>query len=310
MICRICLKKYDHSSCKPYQLSCPHTYCLDCVLKIENCPDCGLIVVEKNQNIALLEFIPEFENNSSKTETNEHNQAKTCQICMEKFDHSKYMPYNLCCPHTFCLNCVNKIEKCPVCCKVVTSKYPNLAFLDFVQESEYDVSKKETTLVVNEICETKSNLNNQREAKLNENMNKLESIKETIEKIQISDQSNDVYVSLKANKTKLINEIDHLKMKIKENLELFIVPDSLVVDLSQNKIKLEKDQLTIQELGKLKMRLQVLSRLINGYLKEISEFNESHEFILNGNIDSKKIAIGIFKTTYYNKVIFFKINSL
>jgi hypothetical protein len=37
---------------------------------------------------------------------------------------------------------------------------------------------------------------------------------------------------------------------------LFIVPDSLEVDsMSQNKIKLEKDQLTIQELAKLKMRL-------------------------------------------------------
>ena len=83
MICRIFSEKYDHSSCKPYQLSCPHTYCLDCVLKIENCPDHGLIIVEKNQNIAILEFIPEFENNSSKTEYNEHNQTKTCQICME-----------------------------------------------------------------------------------------------------------------------------------------------------------------------------------------------------------------------------------
>jgi hypothetical protein len=78
---------------------------------------------------------------------------------------------------------------------LVTSKFPNLAFLDIVQESEYDVSKRETTIVINEICETKLNLNSQREAKLNENKHKLESIKEKIEKIQISNQSNDVYVS-------------------------------------------------------------------------------------------------------------------
>jgi len=296
-------------------LSCPHTCCSNCVLKIEKCPICDTLVVEKFQNIALLEFIPELENDVSKREIKEkvneqQNQAKnSCQICMERYDHSKFKPYNLCCPHTFCLNCVNKIEKCPVCCKAVTNKYPNSALLDFIQESEYDILKKETTITINEINETILYLTNQHEAKLDENMTKLETIKEIVKKIEISDQSEKNFVSLQASKTKLINEIDHLKVKIKEDLDALIVEDSLV-DLSQNKIKLEKDQFTNQQLVNLKKRLNIFSSLNTANLKKMSEFNESHEFILNENINSKKFMIGQFKTTYYNKVTFFKIYSL
>ncbi len=146
-------------------------------------------------------------------------------------------------------------------------------------------------------------------SKLDKNMTKLETIKEIVKKIEISDQSEKNFVSLQASKTKLINEIDHLKVKIKEDLDARIVEDSLV-DLSQNKIKLEKDQFTNQQLVNLKKRLNIFSSLNTANLKKMSEFNESHEFILNENINSKKFMIGQFKTTYYNKVTFFKLYSL
>ena len=135
-------------------------------------------------------------------------------------------------------------------------------------------------------------------------MTKLESIKKIVEKLEISNQSEKNFVSLQVNKTKLISEIDHLKVKIKEDLDALIVEDSLV-DLSQNKIKLEKDQFTNQQLVNLKKRLNIFSNLNTSNLKKMSEFNENHEFILNENINPKKLMIGQFKTTYYNKVTFF-----
>jgi len=308
MSCQICFHKFDHSSLKPYQLSCAHTYCLNCASKLDKCPTCNERIIEKHQNLALLEFIPELNNNVMKV-NEQHNQAKlSCQICMEKYDHSKFKPYNLSCPHTFCLNCTDRIQKCqkcPVCSKEVTSRYPNLALLDFIQESEYDILKREITKILNETNETKSNLKIQQETRVAENMRKLEFIKANIEKTTIDNVCDEVFVALQTNKTKLINEIDHLQMKIKETLDLYIVSDSIDDELSQNKIKLDLDQLSNQELLRLKPRFEAMEGYLINQLKEILDFNESHEFILNENIDPKKPMVGQFKTTYYNKVSFF-----
>ena len=60
MECVICLNLYDHSIHKPYSLtSCPHTYCLKCLDKCNNCPQCGIPINGKNLNIELLKLIPE-----------------------------------------------------------------------------------------------------------------------------------------------------------------------------------------------------------------------------------------------------------
>ncbi len=61
--CKICFNKYDHSLRKPYHLSCPHTFCKDCIIKIQiyanQCPACRLPIRETYPNIELLETIPE-----------------------------------------------------------------------------------------------------------------------------------------------------------------------------------------------------------------------------------------------------------
>ena len=55
-----------------------------------------------------------------------------CQICFEKFDHSKNKPYVLIpCTHTVCSKCVLSLKetKCPTCSRVFRDKNPNCKHL-------------------------------------------------------------------------------------------------------------------------------------------------------------------------------------
>lgn len=59
MNCEICTKPFNHSDRIPYKLSCPHTFCLNCVdnLKSNSCPNCNVIITIKNPNFAILNFV-------------------------------------------------------------------------------------------------------------------------------------------------------------------------------------------------------------------------------------------------------------
>lgn len=61
MNCEICFKPFDHTSHKPYNLACTHTYCLSCLnqLSTNKCPTCNKEFDEKHLNIELLKLIPE-----------------------------------------------------------------------------------------------------------------------------------------------------------------------------------------------------------------------------------------------------------
>lgn len=61
MSCRNCSNSYDHSKHQPFSLSCiMHTFCLECVSKMSECPvkDCKKPVTDKKINLELLELIP------------------------------------------------------------------------------------------------------------------------------------------------------------------------------------------------------------------------------------------------------------
>ena len=63
MNCNGCRNPFDHSRRKPISLSCPHTFCQDCVKKLtaKQCPDldCNATINSKFENSQLLLVIPE-----------------------------------------------------------------------------------------------------------------------------------------------------------------------------------------------------------------------------------------------------------
>jgi hypothetical protein len=78
MECDICIEPYDHSIRKPCSLSsCPHTFCLKCVDKLNNnnCPHCNEPIKGKHINIGLLKLKPESKYDQLKT--------KSLKACIE-----------------------------------------------------------------------------------------------------------------------------------------------------------------------------------------------------------------------------------
>ena len=70
MNCGICFENFNHTKHKPYSIStCPHTYCLTCIQRLwkERCPQCRAIISDINVNISLLKFIPETDENFTKS---------------------------------------------------------------------------------------------------------------------------------------------------------------------------------------------------------------------------------------------------
>ena len=84
--CRNCSNTYDHSKHQPFSLSCiMHTFCLDCVNKMTECPvkDCKKPVTDKKINLELLELIPKsnYDNLKFKAESLiEEIQSKEMQV--------------------------------------------------------------------------------------------------------------------------------------------------------------------------------------------------------------------------------------
>lgn len=64
MNCDICENKFDESSYKPYVLyPCSHTFCINClnVWTEKTCPNCRLVIQDKNPNWMLMKLIAEID---------------------------------------------------------------------------------------------------------------------------------------------------------------------------------------------------------------------------------------------------------
>jgi len=75
--CKLCENLFDFSQRRPYQLSCTHSICLECINNqfgnkrriIDTCPICNYKVRYKYENLELLEFIAESEYDKLKLES-------------------------------------------------------------------------------------------------------------------------------------------------------------------------------------------------------------------------------------------------
>lgn len=128
-----------------------------------------------------------------------------CQICLNPFDHSKFKPYSLSCPHTVCISCINSLiaKECPNCKTEITIFNPNLALLELIPESSYDKLKKELFTLLCETSELKSKVDADREQKLKVDCSKVKETKE-----QIKSETKYLIEILKVNEQFLLSEAD------------------------------------------------------------------------------------------------------
>ncbi len=217
-----------------------------------------------------------------------------CDICFEPFDHSIHKPYNLSCPHTYCLDCIQKLSdnKCPQCKQIIKEKYPSNALLRLIPESNYDKLKSESLKAMIELNEMKQDLKNKYQEKLTENEMRLKSTKQ-----YISDETNKAIATLKENEAILINECDriqyHSNAWLDSNKAIFQMNDIYASKEQIEKNELNEDQLSriINNLNEIKQKFR---QNLNVSMDQINNFEKNFEFIPN-KISNDVLFLGEIK---------------
>ncbi len=188
-----------------------------------------------------------------------------CRMCSEKFSDLDHKPSVLNCGHVYCLNCLEFEEKCPKCCKQITSK--SSIFLDYEDDvivSGHNKSGQENAASCPKHFELRQNLTDFKLAqenfyqlhrmKLNENKKKIESIKNEINK-----RTNELINVLLINQEKLFRQIETINQQIlKKQLEI-LKAEQKIADkfekLTASSIEHDQNKLIQGELNSLKSEL-------------------------------------------------------
>lgn len=201
----------------------------------------------------------------------------SCKICFNNYDHSKHKPYQLSCPHTYCINCLNKLKsnKCPVCNLKIVNKNPNIALLELIAESEYDNLKKNLSKNIIEINNSKNSLALKSEIKLKEHITRLKSIKNYINK-----ETTGSIELLRKKQFDLNRKINLLEDDLIKNLFQFNIEEKMTIKISKAKNSIETNQLDEQELAILADEIEKIKTKINQLVNQIDLFQRDYEFIL------------------------------
>jgi len=198
----------------------------------------------------------------------------SCKICFNNFDHSKHRPYQLSCPHTYCISCLNKLKsnKCPMCNSIIVNKNTNIALLELIQESDYDRLKSKISKNLIEINNSKTELEFKREIKLKEYMLKLKKIKNFL-----NSETNRSIEQLRHNQYDLNKKINSLKNDLVSHLFQFNIEE---IKIGKAKIKIENDQLDEKQLQNLSDDIEKIKNKIAQIIIQIDFFHRDYEFLL------------------------------
>jgi hypothetical protein len=213
-----------------------------------------------------------------------------CDICLEPFDHSIHKPYILSCPHTYCIMCLNQLnpKKCPDCNQEYKSKYPNIALLKFIPESNYDKLKGDSLKSYNEMNELKQEIKFKRVRKLKQSYAQLESIKDVI----ITETAKLIFL-LQENQEKFINEVDTIQNGLVESLDPKHFEECDTVKVDWQKSYVEENKYIDEELVYLNLKNLETKNRLNQISEKIDNFKKSYKFSLNNDINlSDGLVIG------------------
>jgi hypothetical protein len=213
-----------------------------------------------------------------------------CDICFESFDHSIHKPYSLSsCPHTYCLNCLEKLKtkKCPQCNKLIKGKNANMALLKLIPESNYDKLKDESLKSFINLNEIKQDLKDKREKKLNHHKIKLALIKKII-----NDETLKLIDILKQKEQNLINECDKMFIQLNSNLDSSNYENNILFQINVSlKGQIEKNNLNQNELKDLNLKIFEIKQQLIQLLDQMNNNEDNYKFISN-KFSNKLLLIG------------------
>jgi len=214
----------------------------------------------------------------------------SCQICIEPFDHSFHEPYQISCPHTFCLTCVNKFKTCPICRTDFDQKNVNLALLNFIEKSNYDNLKDISIKTYIEIQELKKNLTSTRLINLKIHEDNLKIIKNLI-----NVEADNLITLLKNNQTCLINECN----EILNDIQSYLTPDNYenneLIQINNTQESIQNNEINEKNLIDFNKTLIQIKSQINLLQIQIRNYSNKYNFDRNNNIFDA-INIGSLQT--------------
>ena len=220
-----------------------------------------------------------------------NKNERSCNICLELFDHSIHKPYSLSsCPHTYCLSCLEKLtnNKSPQCDKLIKEQNPNIALLEFIPESSYDKLKTESFKALIEINETKQDLKNCRQETLKKHESKLILIKKVV-----TNETCKMIDVLKQNEQVLLNQFDKMLNELNTSLDSkkFEDKDSFK-NIDGSKIVIEKNKLNEEELKNLNNKIK---QALNKLTDQVKKYQNNYTFNSNKKILMADLVIGEIK---------------
>lgn len=221
-----------------------------------------------------------------------------CDICLEKFDHSKHKPYCLTpCAHTFCTICVTSLKNksCPSCNVKIQNSNPNWHSLKLIPESEYDKTIKELEKSFNEATGLKLKLETDSETTLSgflTNINQHE--------IKIKTKADEMVNFIISNRDKYLNEISSIKpniMDLAKNLKITNQTQSTFVQVKEC---LETNRLNNMELNYLNNEFSKQKQELSVKFNKMSKIDEKIKLIVKQSIDFEQFI----SNKIYNKKVF------
>lgn len=159
-------------------------------------------------------------------------------------------------------------------------------------------------MAITEINEMRRSLNDKRELKLIENLNKIKTIKETI-----MSKTNKCIELLRVNQDLLLNDATLLEKNVAIILGTFNLDDNLANKIKKDKVSVEKNEWSEEQLNEFNSLNQMIKAIINEITKQVEDFKEDFEFILNENINIKKPVIGEIHSSLDKRVNLFSFST-
>lgn len=198
-----------------------------------------------------------------------------CDICLNPYDHSKHKPFSLTCPHTVCLECLNKLNTkyCPHCKEQIKAKYPNLALIKLIPESEYDKIRNKLEKTIIEVNDLKQKLTTECENKLESGLTRFKSLKN-----EINEKTADLINSIMQHQKKLLEELNTYENSLKYSIKKLKIDSRIENSINEGRNGLEKNLLNEDEMIKLNNDIASNTYILHKMLMEINKLNQVYEF--------------------------------
>lgn len=221
----------------------------------------------------------------------------SCQICLEKYNHSEFKPYTLySCSHTICYQCLNSLTepKCPKCRCVIKDKKPNFGLLELIPDVNAKIEH-----YLNELATFKKEFKHLYDTKQSQTKLKLNKLK-----TQLNEHTDKLINEILSEQKTLLDEIDKLDACLSVELnDLMLNEQQFEINFKLALTNLRKNQFNEEASREVELKREQFKHK----MKMFDSIEFEFEFQMNKFVDAqlKCGIIGTINKKQVKKTFFF-----